>query len=82
MSSNATTLDMVPPMSRVRIVSVGGGRGVVTRLLQMGIVPGELVEVLVNTGHGPVIIRVRGVTIALGRGVARKIVVEVGGVFR
>ncbi len=69
------TLDEVPVGSRVRIVSVMGGHGLVNRLMQMGLIPGSIVEV-VSSNLGPVVVRVRGITIALGRGMARKILVE------
>ncbi len=68
------TLDLVPPGGRVRIVDLRGGRELVSRLMQMGLHPGAIVEVVENS-KGPVLVRVRGVVIALGRGLARKIVV-------
>ena len=43
--------------------------------MQMGITPGAVLEVVDNT-RGPIIVRVRGVTIALGRGMASRILVE------
>jgi len=68
------TLDKVPVGVKVKVVSVLGGYGIVNRLMQMGLTPGTIVEVLNNMG--PIIVRVRGITIALGRGMARKIIVE------
>ena len=67
----------LPPGARGRVVGVvGGGMNLRMRLLQMGITPGALVEVVDNHGRGPVLVRVRGTVIALGRGVAEKIIVE------
>jgi len=66
----------MPPGSRVRIVSLYGGRELQRRLMEMGLVPGSLAEVVSNNNRGPVIIRVRGVMIALGRGMASRIIVE------
>ncbi len=45
------------------------------RLYEMGLTPGAVVEVEGNSG-GPVVIRVRGVSIVVGRGMAAKILVE------
>lgn len=44
----------------------------------MGFAPGSEVEVIANK-RGPVVVRVRGVTVALGRGVAAKILVRPAG---
>ena len=71
------TLDMAPSGSRVRLKSLEGcPHGLARRLMEMGFVPGEEIEVISNI-RGPVVVRVRGVVIALGRGVARRILVEV-----
>lgn len=55
---------------------VGSGHGLKRRLLEMGLTPGTEVEVLRN-GWGPVIVRFRGSSVAIGRGMASKIIVEV-----
>ena len=65
----------VPSGSRARIVDVSGGLGLRGRLLQMGLVPGTPIEVI-DTNRGPVIVRVRGVSMAIGRGIAHRIFVE------
>jgi len=71
------TLDEVPEGSRAVVVDVAEqGWGLRKRLLEMGLVPGTTVEVVRNS-RGPILVRVRGATLALGRGLARKIVVEV-----
>jgi len=71
-------LASAPEGSRVVVVSVTGGVGVRRRLLEMGFAPGSEVEVIANK-RGPVVVRVRGVTIALGRGVAAKVLVKPAG---
>jgi len=73
--AQGVTLDRVPSGSRVIVRQIIGGAGVHTRLLQMGIVPGEVIEVISNNA-GPVVIKVRGTIISIGRGIARKIIVE------
>ncbi len=69
-------LSGVPAGSKVRVISITAGKGKVRRLMEMGILPGEIVEVVSNT-VGPVIVRVRGSMIAIGRGMASNILVEV-----
>ena len=70
-------LAALPPGARGRVVGIaGGGMNVRMRLLQMGFTPGVIVEVVENRGRGPVLVRVRGTVVALGRGVAEKVIVE------
>ncbi len=71
-------LSALPPGSRARIVALNGGYGSMRRLMEMGLTPGTVVEVVRN-GPGPIILRVRGAMIALGRGLASKILVEPAG---
>ncbi|ADV64530.1 FeoA family protein [Desulfurococcus mucosus] len=71
-----TTLDSAPPGSRVRISSILHHGGWVHRLYQLGVFPGVIVEVVHNEGRGPVVIRVNGSEVVLGKGLARRIVVE------
>jgi len=68
-------LSMAPPGSIVRVVRVYAGRGLAQRLMELGLTNGAEVRVLKND-VGPLLLHVRGVTIALGRGVASKIFVE------
>ncbi len=73
---SSVTLDALPTGSRARIINVAAPGRWSYRLLQMGFVPGSIVEVIVNNGAGPVVVRVMGVTVSLGRGIARRILVE------
>ncbi len=74
----ATLLD-VPEGGRAVILEVAGaGWGLRRRLLEMGFTPGTEVEVVRNSG-GHVVVRLRGSLLTVGRGVARRIVVEVVG---
>lgn len=58
------------------LVAVEGGMEVEKRLADMGFLPGETVQVLHNTGHGPVTVMIKGSKIALGHGLAQKIRVK------
>jgi Fe2+ transport system protein FeoA len=54
-----------------------GGYGLVRRLAEMGLTPGTEVTVVRSAPlRGPVEVKVRGVSLALGRGVASKIIVK------
>ncbi|UCC69107.1 MAG: ferrous iron transport protein A [Armatimonadota bacterium] len=70
-------LAQVPPGQRVRVEAVQGGRGLVSRMAALGIVPGTLIVVLSNARLGPVILDVRASRLALGRGQAARIIVRV-----
>ncbi len=68
-------LTSLPPGAKARVVGIAGGYGAVRRLLEMGITPGTIIEV-VQVLPGPIVVRVRGTLVALGRGIAQKILVE------
>lgn len=59
-----------------RVLDIEGGKGIRNRLAAIGIYPGGTVKV-VKTPPGPVIIEVAGSRVALGKGMAAKIEVEV-----
>lgn len=59
----------------VRFRGARGGRGLSHRLAEMGLTPGETMEV-VNRGPGPFIVSVRGTRLMLGRGMVGRIYVQ------
>lgn len=68
-------LTMVKAGKRVRLTRVNGGRGIQARLAAMGLVPGVEIEVVNNNRRGPIIVAVRESRLAIGRGMAHKIIV-------
>jgi len=61
----------------VRIVSYTGGRGVVSKLRQLSLMPGDRVKVIKKAPlRGPVLIESQGRSVALGRGIAARVQVE------
>jgi Fe2+ transport system protein FeoA len=68
-------LSMVSVGERVRLIKVNAGEKLVCRLGSMGLTPGVEIRVLQDLG-GPKTICVRDSRIALGKGVAHKILVE------
>jgi len=57
------------------VVEVKGGYGFVRRLAELGIVPGVKIKIE-NNSWGPIVVSISGFKIALGRGMARKILVR------
>ncbi len=68
--------------SLVRVKELLGGQRAVTRLRELGLVEGAVIKVIDNPIIGPIIIEVNGTRIALGRGMARKVIVEPVGPIR
>ena len=59
-----------------RIVQVAGGHGMRQHLSAMGFVPGERVTVVGGAHGGPLLLTVKGTRVAIGRGMAHKILVD------
>jgi DtxR family transcriptional regulator, Mn-dependent transcriptional regulator len=52
-----------------------GGKGMLGRCLSMGFTPGSTLKMIENFGSGPVLVRVHDAEVALGRGMAAKMMV-------
>ena len=68
-------LSTVPRGETVEMVRAAAGRRANHRLLEMGLTPGVSIQVLQNDG-GPLLLAVRGSRLAIGRGMAQKIMVS------
>ena len=68
-------LIMASPGEQVRIVGFHGHRGMERRLTNMGLKRGAEVEVIKSSGPGPLIVASGETRIALGAGMAKKILV-------
>lgn len=55
---------------------IRAGAELESRLLAMGFVPGETVEVCRSGAHGPLLVGIQGSRVMLGRGMAEKMDVE------
>jgi len=71
-------LSMVAPGQEVEFVAVHGGWGIRRRLADMGFNPGVRLKVI-HSGGGPIIVAIRDGRLALGRGMAHRIMVKVIG---
>ena len=67
----------VPKNVLCKIINYTGGRGIDTKLRQLGIYPGRTLKILRYAPlGGPVMVEVDGRAVAIGRGIAAKIQVE------
>ena len=71
----AIPLAMLPEGCRATVAALMGGRGLVRRLSEIGFTPGVEVVLLKSGSPGPVLVGVRGSRVALGRGVAMRVLV-------
>ena len=70
-------LDRAPRHCMVEIVEVEGGANASRQLAQLGIVVGALLQIKRAAPlGGPVLVEIRGSTVAVGRGVARQVFVR------
>ncbi|MEA3349576.1 MAG: ferrous iron transport protein A [Chloroflexota bacterium] len=71
------TLVQVENGKIVRLLSIQGGRGLHQKLSQLGLTPGDSVRILRHAPlGGPILVDADGRSVALGRGVASKVIVE------
>lgn len=62
---------------KVKIVKINAGKRATQRLLSIGIVPGNVVEIKrVSALKGPVLIDYQGSEVAIGFGIASKVIGE------
>ena len=73
--NSKTLVDLSTGASGV-VTRLRGGKDFAARVIALGLTIGAEVTVLQNYGRGPVIVTVRGARVALGRGEAQKIQVD------
>jgi len=78
MTTHLISLDRIPLKTTVSIQQINGGYGLIQKLQVMGIRKGQQVKMVSKQPfRGPITIKVQGREITLGRGMAKKILVEV-----
>ena len=75
MAGSLMPLAMVRPGETVTVVDVRAGWGLTRRLADMGLLPGTQIRVVNGRMPGPILIDLRGSRLALGYGMAQKIMV-------
>jgi len=68
-------LALAPAYNSLEVVEVTAGHALKCRLCDMGVVPGAEIRLVSPETTGPVIIEVKGSRLALGRGVAQRVMV-------
>jgi len=69
-------LAMARPGEVVTLVAINAGFGLRRRLAEMGLNPGVSLRIIQSQMPGPIIIDLRGSRLALGRGMAQRIMVK------
>ena len=70
------SLLMVNHNRKVKLKEIAWGTKLKKKLNDMGLTPGVVFNIVSATGHGPIVIDLRGTRLALGRGVVSKIIIE------
>ncbi|MCK4463753.1 MAG: ferrous iron transport protein A [Candidatus Omnitrophica bacterium] len=82
MATSIIPLAMVFPDKKVRIVFLNAGRRLEAHLLDMGLKVGSEIEVIKQGSPGPCLVAVKETRIAIGYGMAQKIMVSMDGTER
>lgn len=61
---------------KLKVLSIKGGHMLLKKLRSMGIYEGSVIEKVISYNKGPVIIKIMNSQVAIGRGMAEKIMVE------
>lgn len=69
-------LSDIPTGTTVTVVSLDGGEGFRDKVLSMGVLPGKSLNVQTYSKKGPLIVRMEGSRIAIGRELAARILVR------
>jgi ferrous iron transport protein A len=78
MTATPIPLSQTTAGQRVRVSQIDAGQSLTARLSAMGLTPGVPVDVITVSG-GPIVLQVLGSRLALGRGMAKKVLVRVTG---
>ena len=73
---NRIRLSDARPNAELMLYKILGGMGMEKKLTEMGLLPGERISRIDSPHDGPVVLFVKGAKIAIGRGMADKIIVE------
>jgi ferrous iron transport protein B len=76
MQKDIIWLNEIKPQQKGIVKRLLGNRHFISRLAALGFTPGTMIEMIRNNSHGPILVKVRGVQVALGKGEARHIQVK------
>ena len=69
-------LGFAVPGKTYRVTEIAGGHGAQKRLQDLGIVPGSELSIIQNDEHHPILIKANETVLMIGKGIAKKIIVE------
>lgn len=61
---------------KFKVSKINGGENLLKKLSSLGIYEGTEIEKILNYHHGPVVVKVLNSQVAIGRGMAEKIMVQ------
>ncbi len=64
------------PEGRFKVIKINGGTNLIKKLASLGIYEGSEIEKILSYHRGPVIVKVLNSQIAVGRGMAEKIILK------
>ena len=70
-------LSLLNTGEKFKILEIRGGRGLIQKTLDLGLVPNFVWKVVRNTGIGPIIIQKDELKIGIGSGMAEQIFVQI-----
>ncbi len=73
---NLIPLTSLKPNTERTVIEIRGGYGIRKKLADLGLVPGTKVRVVNKNILGPIILAIRNYRLAIGRGMANKIMVN------
>jgi len=71
-----TRLNQIQTGCSAIFISASGGCGIKRKITDLGLIPGEKIKVIQNSGHGQVTVSIKGSKLAIGHGFATKIAVR------
>jgi ferrous iron transport protein B len=77
MQTRSQALSELSPGTRAVVRDLQGGRKFVSRMAALGFTPNTELEIVQNSGHGAVIVALRGTQVALGNGEAEKVLARI-----
>ena len=70
-------LSLLKKGEKVKILEIQGGRGLLQKTLDLGLILNSVWEVVNNTGIGPIILKKDELKIGIGYGMAKRIFVQI-----
>ncbi len=76
LSDDPCPLSTLPTGEHGEVVLLTVGKEALRRMVSLGLIPGTKIAVIQNPRYGPLIVSVRDVRVAIGRGEAQKVQVK------